>query len=120
MIEEGIYTTDLGQPEAVDLTLGTGWTADKATVQRYGHFVELIVNNLDYSSGGSEVAFTLPVGYRPVATFTPIAQDQGPVENANPSHISYQVATNGEVSIDVTVDNVEIHEVWLTLDVWPS
>ncbi len=110
---DGVYPLDAGTGWKSAGTLGTGWTADTAVANRYGNVVNLVIKNLDYSSGGSTTALTLQEGFRPDYDISFLAHD-----GANAVVVT--ITSAGVVTVPVTEDDVEIAVSYITNSVWPS
>lgn len=94
-------------------TLGTGWTADTAVARRYGNVVNVVLKNLDYSSGGDTGALTLKEGFRPDYTINAMGHD-----GTNPVPVT--ITSAGVVTVATSVDNLELNVTYLVTSVWPS
>lgn len=111
---DGIYPldTDTGY-KSVASGLGTGWTADTAVARRYGNVVNVIVKNLDYSTGGDTTALTLPTGYRPDFAVSFLVHD-------GTNAVVCSISTAGVIAVPTAEDDVEINVTYMVTTPWPS
>jgi hypothetical protein len=87
--------------------LATGWTMDATypIISRDGNTVTVEISNADYSTGGTDVVFTLPTGFRP-ARSTPFVGTKGTGVSDAPSMVQGVVGADGTVSLSIASDDV--------------
>lgn len=107
----------------VSSLLATGWTATRASLRRTGNTVQVDVNGLTYSSGGTSTAMILPTGFRSYftgGTLFPYTDQPGAAAAATVTGQG-DVSSSGAVLVStLETAGVSASFTFTTTNAWPT